>query len=83
MMIGKRYKDSMDPSRVVVPMDEKGNCRVYFDGNFNGKARVAPALFDLDQGSDRWPGPGARFGFNAEGAEREVEETEYEDDDAE
>lgn len=35
-----RYRDVMDPSREVSPTGRGTECRVYFDGQFVGKASV-------------------------------------------
>jgi hypothetical protein len=41
----RKYQDVMDPSRTVVPMNDKGDCRIYFDDVYVGNAHVAPSLF--------------------------------------
>lgn len=45
MTVGQRYRDEMDEQRTVVPSDEQGTCRVYFDGRYVGNAHVPPRLF--------------------------------------
>ncbi len=77
IQVNKPYVDAMDPSRTVVPVDEKGNCRVYFDGNYAGNAKVPPSLFDM---TDDWKAE--RVGFNApDRFERQVEERTFAGDD--
>lgn len=63
MMIGKRYRDSMDEGHVVIPVTNDGDCRHYHDGVYVGKAKVPVSLFDLDPGTERWPGPAVRYGY--------------------
>ena len=46
MIVGKLYVDAMDPERVVAPTNALGECRVYFNGEYTGNARVPPSLFN-------------------------------------
>lgn len=61
MIIGHRYRDAMDESRHVVPVSADGTCRIYFDGEFAGKAHVPPALFDLPPNLAQYVGFVDRF----------------------
>ncbi len=43
------FRDSMDSSRTVEPVETKGDktlCRVYFDKRYVGKVEIAARLFD-------------------------------------
>jgi hypothetical protein len=45
MIIGKSYQDTQDASRTVIPVNDQGKCRVFFDGKFSGFAPIPPKLF--------------------------------------
>lgn len=55
MLIGHKYKDVMDESRHVVPINADGLCRVFFDRRYVGNAPVPPKLFD-DTGTRNYTG---------------------------
>ena len=61
MLKGQTYTDTMDRTRTVVPVDETGKCRVYFDGDYVGMAHVPARLFTLDD----WEAD--RIGFKVRG----------------
>lgn len=60
MQLNKKYRDDMDQTRVLIPVEEKGNnvrCRVYFDNVCVGFCDQASKLFTDADGNDsrvRW-----------------------------
>lgn len=43
--VGSKYQDQMDSTRILVPTDTNGRCRVFFDGVFSGFTNVPVNLF--------------------------------------
>lgn len=51
MQFGKKYRDSMDHSRVLVPISLEGKkvqCKVFFNNAFHGFAQAPSNLFNDD-----------------------------------
>lgn len=48
--VGHHYKDLMDSTRTLIPVDAAGNCKVYFEGkggrkDYVGMTKMPPSLF--------------------------------------
>lgn len=62
MIQGQKYIDVMDQGRTVQPISADGTCRIYFNGEYAGNAKVPVNLFSNETDPAR-QGQHAYIGF--------------------